>query len=178
MTEFCVLNQPLPEVFLLECPFFPDKRGNFAKIFNSEFLLSQGISFTPAESFLTRSNKEVLRGMHFQNGISAHEKLVTCIKGTVLDVVVDVRPDSLNFNKPFSVELSESSNKAILIGKGYAHGFLVLDNDSWILYSTTTVHNPTLDCGVLWDSIAFEWPCSRPLLSERDKCHPKIQDFT
>ena len=174
MTKIFIVDQPLPGVFVLDCPFFSDQRGDFTKLFHSESLLSEGISFTPAESFLTRSKKDVLRGMHFQVGQSSHDKLVTCIKGSVLDVLVDIRPDSKTFNQPFSIQLTESSNKALLIGKGYAHGFLSLSDDSWMLYHTTTVHNPSLDRGVLWNSISFDWPIVNPFLSARDKSHPHI----
>ena len=174
MAELHILDQPLPRLFLLDCPYFPDMRGDFTKLFHAEALTSYGIHFQPAESFLTRSNKDVLRGMHFQVDHSAHDKLVTCIKGAVLDVVVDVDPNSPNFNRPFALELSSSSNKALLIGKGYAHGFLSLSDDSWMLYSTSTVHNPSLDRGVRWDSIAFDWPIANPILSDRDKSHPLI----
>ena len=177
MAEPIILSEPLPDVYLLDCPYFPDQRGDFIKLFHSDALLSQGISFTPAESFLTRSKVNVLRGMHFQAGNFAHEKLVTCIKGNVLDVVVDVRPDSPNFNKPFAIKISESSHKALLIGKGYAHGFLALGVDNWMLYTTTTIHNPSHDRGVLWNSIAFNWPIDQPLLSLRDGLHPQIQEL-
>ena len=115
--------------------------------------------------------------MHFQVGEAAHDKLVSCIKGQVLDVVVDVRPESPHFNKPFAVEISDSSNTALLIGKGYAHGFLTLAEDSWMLYTTSTVHCPSLDRGVLWSSIAFDWPSTKPLISERDGLHPSIQEL-
>ena len=161
-------------MFVLDCPHFPDPRGDFTKLFHAEALLAQGIAFTPAESFLTRSNADVLRGMHFQVGEAAHDKLVTCIKGRVLDVVVDVRPDSPHFNHPFAIELPEASSTALLIGKGYAHGFFTLDDDSWMLYFTTTVHCPHLDRGVLWSSIAFDWPICEPTLSDRDAGHPLI----
>ena len=90
MAELRIQDQPLPGVFLLDCPYFPDQRGDFIKLFHSDALLSQAINFTPAESFLTRSKKDVFRGIHFQLDNSAHDKLVSCIKGAVLDVVVDV----------------------------------------------------------------------------------------
>ena len=98
MADLPVRSQPLPGVFVLDCPHFPDHRGDFTKLVHTDALLAQGITFTPAESFLTRSKQGVLRGMHFQVGEDAHGKLVTCIKGRVLDVVVDVRPDSPHFN--------------------------------------------------------------------------------
>ena len=174
MAELCILEQPLPGVFLLECPYFPAQRGDFVNLFHSEVLAAQGISFKPEESFLTRSKKNVLRGMHFQVGKAAHDKLVTCIKGRVLDVIVDVQHGSPNFNQPFAIELSELSNLAIIVGKGYAHGFLTLCDDSWMFYSTTTVHAPSLDRGIFWNSIAFDWPTRQPLLSVRDETHPSI----
>ena len=137
----------------------------------------QGIEFQPAESFLTRSRLGAVRGMHFQIGSAAHHKLIKCTRGRVLDVVVDVRPSSPHFNQPFGLELSEKDNKALLIGKNYAHGFLALEEDSWMLYSTSTVHNPLLDRGVLWSSISFDWPIKNPILSIRDQHHPYIQKY-
>ena len=177
MADLLICDQPLPGVFVLDCPHFTDHRGDFTKLFHAEALLAQGIAFTPAESFLTRSNADVLRGMHFQVDEAAHDKLVTCIKGQVLDVVVDVRPDSPNFNQPFSIKLTDTSNTSLLIGKGYAHGFFTLDDDSWMLYSTSTVHCTSLDRGVLWSSIAFDWPSEQPVLSARDARHPSIQEL-
>jgi len=174
MADLRVVSEPLPGVLVLDCPYFPDHRGDFTKLFHFDALSDQGIDFKPAESFLTRSKANVLRGMHFQVGAAAHEKLVSCIKGKVLDVVVDVRPESPHFNKPISIELSETGHTVLLIGKGYAHGFLTIEDDSWMLYSTTTVHCPSLDRGVRWDSIAFDWPISQPLISDRDGCHPHI----
>jgi len=177
MADLLINRTPLLGVHVLDCSRFLDQRGDLTKLFHAEALLDQGIAFVPAESFLTRSNAGVLRGMHFQIGEAAHEKLVTCIKGRVLDVVVDVRPDSPNFNQPFAIELSQESNKALLIGRGYAHGFFTLDDDSWMLYYTSTVHCHALDRGVFWDSIAFTWPTSDPVLSERDCRHPSIQEL-
>jgi len=175
MAELKIIDQPLPGVYAIECPHYPDSRGEFTKLFHSDALLEQGIEFTPAESFLTRSKTGVVRGMHFQIGEASHSKIVACPKGRVLDVVVDIRPESENFNKPFSIELSEHTSTALLVGKGYAHGFLALDDDSWMLYFTSTVHCPPLDRGVLWSSIDFHWPIQKPILSDRDSRHPLIQ---
>ena len=174
MAELRILEEPLPDLFVLECPNHPDDRGELTKLFHAESLNSQGVNFRPAEAFLTQSKAGVLRGMHFQVGLAAHAKLVTCVRGRVLDVVVDVRQESAYFDKPFAVELAQTSHRALLIGKGYAHGFLALDDESWMLYSTTTVHNPSLDRGVLWSSICFDWPVQDPLLSLRDSQHPSI----
>ena len=177
MADFTIIDQPLPGVKLLECPHYIDHRGEFTKLFNNDIFSGLDIPFNMAESFLTRSRAGVIRGMHFQEGEAAHDKLIYCPKGRVLDVIVDVRPESAYFNKPVSLELSESCRTVLLISKGYAHGFLALEEDSWMVYSTTTIHNPDMDKGVLWCSIAFEWPLNKPLLSERDRLHPSIESL-
>ncbi len=177
MAEFKIIDQPLPGVTLLQYPHTSDHRGDFSKLFHVDALNSLGLPFSPAESFLTRSKAGVIRGMHFQEGEAAHDKLVCCPRGRVLDVVVDVRPESKYFNKPVAVELSDLASTALMIGKGYGHGFLALDDDSWMLYSTTTIHNPALDRGVLWSSIDFNWPIQDPVISERDCQHPPIQEL-
>jgi dTDP-4-dehydrorhamnose 3,5-epimerase len=114
--------------------------------------------------------------MHFQVDEAAHEKLVYCVCGHVLDVVVDIRPDSPSFNKPAFVHLRADDSFALFVGKGYAHGFLSLKDDSLMIYQTSTVYNPALDKGVLWSSIDFDWPISSPILSARDLSHPSISD--
>ena len=177
MSGIQIIDHLLPEVILLDCPLFQDERGSFIKIFHEEALANQGLNLKIAESFITKSSAGVLRGMHFQVGEAAHDKLVCCLKGRVLDVVVDIRPDSPQFNQPVSIELRESEPTALLIGKGYAHGFFALEDESWMLYSTSTVHQPELDRGVLWSSIDFEWPHQDPLLSQRDQKHPSIHSW-
>ena len=177
MSSLIIRERLLQEVYLLEHPSYFDRRGSFAKIFHSQDLEEQGVEFTPAESFLTKSASKVLRGMHFQAGEAAHEKLVCCPKGRVLDVVVGINPDSPDFNRPIFVELSGEDSSALLIGKDYAHGFLSLSDDSWMFYHTSTVHCPELDRGVLWSSINFDWPIKSPLLSQRDLCHPPIDSL-
>ena len=177
MPDLLIRDQPLPGVYVLANSHILDHRGEFTKLFHADALGRQGIDFTPAESFLSRSKSGVLRGMHFQVGDAAHDKIVTCIKGRVLDVVVDIRSQSPHFNQPFALELSEKSNTSLLIGKGYAHGFYTLDDDSWMLYSTTTIHCAALDRGVLWSSIDFDWPSDHPVLSVRDARHPSIHSL-
>ena len=178
MADIQIREQLLPGVFVLDCAHHLDSRGSLTKLFHSESLKRQGINFSPAESFITRSDAGVLRGMHFQEGKAAHDKLIYCLGGSVLDVVVDVRPESSNFNQPVSIELNAAEPVALLILKGYAHGFLSLQEDSWMLYSTSTVHCPELDRGVSWCSIDFDWPVNNPpLLSQRDRTHPSIHNW-
>lgn len=175
MAEISIVEKLLPGVKRLEYPRYTDLRGDFTKLYHSDALKSINLPFNPAECFMTRSKAGVIRGMHYQEKEAAHDKLVCCLKGRVLDVIVDVRSDRPEFNKPVAIELCEADNTALLISKGYAHGFLSIEEDSWMMYATTTVHNPELDRGVLWSSINFEWPTTSPIISERDCKHPSIQ---
>jgi dTDP-4-dehydrorhamnose 3,5-epimerase len=171
---FNVLSEPLPGVYVIRTPRFEDQRGIFVKSFHSEFFEALPNPFVPAEQFTSISSSGVLRGMHFQEGYSAHQKLVNCLAGRLFDVVVDVRPESPNFNKPFSLELSDTNPISILIGKGYAHGFLSLAESSIMHYLTSSVHSPSNDRGVLWSSIDLAWPVVNPVVSPRDAAHPHI----
>ena len=175
MSKLEIIDQPLPGISIISLPIFKDFRGIFLKNFNENDFKNIGLDFSPAESFLTKSSKNVLRGMHFQTDIFAHKKLIFCSYGKVLDVIVDVRKSSDYFNKPFSKILDTNSSQAILIDKGFAHGFLSLEDESCMFYMTSTVHNPNFDKGILWSSINFNWPISEPIISKRDLNHPSIE---
>mgnify|MGYP001219685989 FL=1 len=169
-----IIKELLPDVFLISLKSSVDARGNFVKTFNVKDFSNLELDFNPEEAYLSSSSSKVLRGMHYQIGKYSHKKLVTCFKGKVLDVIVDVRPSSKNYNKPVSACLNETTPEAILIGKGYAHGFLSLSEISIMSYITTSIHVPEFDCGVLWSSINFNWPIRKPITSQRDTLHPKI----
>lgn len=177
MNQISILEELLPDVFLVNYSNYSDERGDFDKYYSKKIFSDAGIQFAPQEFFLTKSKKYVLRGMHFQVAHAAHDKLVFCIKGNVLDVVVDIRPDSPHFNKPISVNLSDDNSTGLFIGKGYAHGFLALADDTWMLYATSTIHAPALDKGILWSSIDFDWPLINPIVSPRDNSHPAISEY-
>ena len=171
---FAVTEQPLPGVFILNIPRFNDHRGVFLKTFSEDIFVSLGIEFQVCEQFITCSHLNVLRGMHYQAAEAAHMKLVSCPIGRILDVIVDIRPGSQRFNQPFAIELGANRPQAMLIGKGYAHGFLTLEDQSWVHYLTSSVHSPSLDKGVHWASINFDWPFQTPIMSDRDRTFPSI----
>ena len=166
----------LPGVYLITLPVSKDNRGQFTKTFHPSLFSCLPGNFSIAESYYSVSHQGVIRGMHFQVGSSAHSKLVYCSHGSALDVIVDVRKESPFFNAPISVKLHAEDDKAILVGKGYAHGFLSLADSTIMNYSTTTIYDPCKDMGVLWSSIAFDWPTHQPILSPRDCAHPPITD--
>ena len=169
-----IIEERLPDVFLISINNSYDLRGNFMKLYNFDELNLLDLDFVPKESYISSSKCNVIRGMHYQVGKYAHKKLVTCFKGKVLDIIVDVRKNSPNFNKPISYILSEENPQALLIGKGYAHGFISLREESIMNYMTSTVYAPQFDCGVLWSSINFSWPIKKPIISKRDTLHPSI----
>ena len=161
-------------VIRFKIPNFNDERGNFSKIYNYEALLKIGLDFEPKEHFYSISNKNVLRGLHFQTNKSAHNKIISCIQGSMLDICVDVREDSKFFNQPIEIYMNENSNEGIFIPKGFAHGFLSLEDSTIVQYLTDKIHDPNNDKGVLWNSINYSWPIKKPTLSLRDSSHPNI----
>lgn len=157
---------------------YKDERGEFVKTLNSEEFQKYGLTFDFKEEYYSISQKNVLRGMHFQLPPYAHNKLVYCIKGKVLDVVVDLRKKSPNFGKAFSMELDEHKKNIIYIPKGFAHGFYALEEESIMVYKTSTVYNKDYDSGILWNSIDFNWPCVNPIVSKRDSSFESFLSFS
>jgi dTDP-4-dehydrorhamnose 3,5-epimerase/CDP-3, 6-dideoxy-D-glycero-D-glycero-4-hexulose-5-epimerase len=171
-----VLPTELDGVFVLKPNVFEDARGSFVKTYHEDLFASCGIKFAPEEEFFSVSRKNVLRGMHCQLPPAAHDKLVYCPAGKVLDVVLDLRSGAKR-GRFISRELSASNREMLFIPRGCAHGFLALEDDSMMVYQTSTVHSPAHDAGVLWNSFGFDWPIADPILSERDQKFPALRDF-
>lgn len=172
------LDQPLPGVHLLQPKVFTDNRGDFVKTYHTGAFAELGISFTPVEEFFSTSHKGVLRGMHFQLPPHDHAKLVYCIRGRVLDVLLDLRKNSPTYGKTASAELSRENHHQFYIPSGVAHGFLSLEDNSVMIYKTSTVHAPSHDAGILWDSFGFEWPQGASYtISPRDQKLPALSAF-
>jgi dTDP-4-dehydrorhamnose 3,5-epimerase len=159
-------------------PFFAqDARGSFVKTFNTEQFSALGLPIDWREEYYSCSRKGVIRGMHFQTPPQDHYKLVYCIKGEVLDVVVDLRKGSSTFGKHFSVALDGKHFGGLIIPKGMAHGFLALSEEVLMAYKVTSVYSPENDAGLRWDSFGFDWGINQPIVSTRDQAHPALGDF-
>lgn len=156
---------------------FEDARGRFVKTFRRDAFRDAGIDETFAEHFVTESAAGVLRGMHFQLPPHDHGKLVTCVRGKVLDVVVDLRGTSATCGRHHAFELDGARFEGVYVPRGLAHGFLVLEGPAVMHYATSTVHAPSHDRGIRWDTFGFRWPVERPTLSERDGGFPALPDF-
>lgn len=154
-----------------------DERGSFFKTFHNREFEKFNLPLDWKEEYFSVSNKNVVRGMHFQVPPYDHEKMVCCLRGAVLDVVVDLRKESETYGNVFSLELNEVNKKTLIIPKGCAHGFLSLLDDSLMFYKVSSVYEPEADCGIKWDSIDFKWPVESAVVSLRDQKQPIFSDF-
>lgn len=174
-----LIDEPLPGVKILRPFVFADERGEFVKPFHEGQLEEHGVKMTLREEFFSSSGEGVLRGMHFQLPPHHHSKLVYCITGRVLDVLLDLRKESPSFGQSVSFELSACNRHSVYIPSGIAHGFYTLEPQSCLVYKTDAVHHPASDAGIAWDSFGFDWPASsaEPIVSDRDQKHPDFRDF-
>ena len=168
---------PIPHAFLITANVFNDERGQFVKTFHEGEFAAHKIDFHPAESVYSVSRRNVIRGMHFQVPPAAHAKLVCCMKGRILDVIVDLRKGSPSFGKFYSVELKEGVARSLFIPVGLAHGFVALEDDSTLVYSASAVYEPACDRGIRWDSFGMDWPCKEAIVSSRDQTQPTLSEF-
>lgn len=172
----------LEETSILGCeiikPFQQaDQRGEFVKIYNSDYFDLKNLRFEIKEVYYSKSNKNVFRGFHFQLPPNDHAKIVFCTQGSVIDFVLDLRLSSPTFKKVKSFELNEANKTAMLIPRGCAHGFFATENNAQLVYLLETVYNQSSDCGILWSSLNLDFKISEPIVSERDKAFISIDDF-
>ncbi len=167
--------------FLIHDTFFGDERGYFFESFNRKTFLAQtGLDIDFVQDNQSRSQKGVLRGLHFQQGESAQAKLVRVLQGKVLDVVVDLRKASLTFGKHVSVELSGDSHTQFFVPRGFAHGFVVLSDEAVFFYKCDNYYNKTSEAGIIFNDkdLAIDWkiPTEEIILSDKDKVLPTLQE--
>ena len=164
-------------VYIIDNFFSEDNRGLFVKTFNKDFLHKNNLDFEIRESYFSISKKNVIRGMHFQLPPHDHEKLVYVPKGTIIDIIIDLRKKSKTYKQFISVELSDENKKSIFIPKGLAHGFKSLKKDTITVYNVSTEYNPDLDSGIKIDSFNFNWNTEDILMSNRDKNFQSLDSF-
>jgi dTDP-4-dehydrorhamnose 3,5-epimerase len=152
-----------------------DERGYFARVFCAREFPAAGLPDRFVQSSLSVSTRKgTVRGMHFQRAPSKEGKLVTCIRGRIFDVAVDLRPDSPTYCQWAGFELSEETKNLLYVPPGMAHGFQTLEDDVVVSYQMTDFHQPELSDGVRWDDPAFaiRWPLAATVVSERDRSLP------
>jgi dTDP-4-dehydrorhamnose 3,5-epimerase/CDP-3, 6-dideoxy-D-glycero-D-glycero-4-hexulose-5-epimerase len=166
---------PITGALLIDLTRHTDSRGDFLKTFSASVLLAAGVDFLPVEHFLTRSRKDVIRGMHFQRPPHQHHKLVHCVAGCVQDVLLDLRTGS-GLGQVFALELNADRPQALFVPEGVAHGFRVRSKEAVMMYTTSSEHQTSHDAGILWHSIPHHWDCANPIVSDRDQRHPTLCD--
>jgi dTDP-4-dehydrorhamnose 3,5-epimerase len=154
-----------------------DDRGSFVKTFHYDAFKALGIQTEFKEEYYSKSKKNVIRGLHFQQPPFDHEKLVYCTAGEVLDVAVDLRRDSKTYGRYVTFNIDAVKGAMVYLPKGIAHGFVVLSEEATMMYKVSTVYAPESDSGILWSSIDFMWPVETPIVSMRDSSFAPLHQF-
>ena len=165
------------DIKIIENAYAYDMRGNFIKTFNEEEFLRLGLNADFKETYYSTSQKDVIRGMHFQLPPYEHDKIIHVICGSVIDVIVDLRKESKNYKRHIAIRLTGNRPRSIYIPKGFAHGFQCLENNTIMLYQVTTGYQPNCDSGIAYDSIGYDWKIEDPILSERDQHFITLEEF-
>lgn len=174
----------LKDCYVLEPDKFGDERGYFSPYFIQKNLNDLGFKRV-VQTNRSKSSKGVLRGLHFQKNPYCQAKIVEVIKGRAIDVVVDMRVDSPTYGQYFYVELTADNNKQLFVPRGFAHGFVALEDDTIFQYLIDNDYAPKMEAGIKWNdpSIGIDWDkilktngITEPLLSAKDQIHPGIKD--
>ena len=172
----------IPDVILVEPTVFPDVRGFFMELYKRTDFLAGGVAYDFVQVSLSKSRRGVIRGLHYQLKPMEQGKLVTVVKGRVVDVAVDVRRGSPWFGKYVMVELSSDNSRLLWIPPGFAHGFQALEDDTLFLYLQTKEYSPQHERCITWNDpeIGILWPIrENVIISEKDsKCPPLRQAET
>lgn len=167
-----IIETPLPGVLIIEPRVFGDERGFFLESWNAAAFAAVGLDLTFVQDNHSRSQKGVLRGMHFQNP-GPQGKLVRVVRGAVFDAVVDLRRSSPTYGKWTGVVLSAENKRMFWVPEGFAHGFLTLEDDTDFLYKCTSAYLPANEHSLAWNdpAVGIEWPLDGivPRLSAKDQ---------
>jgi dTDP-4-dehydrorhamnose 3,5-epimerase len=180
---FEFIKTEIPEVILIKPKVFGDQRGFFMETYKKSDFEKAGIETNFVQDNHSKSVKGVLRGLHYQKEPKAQGKLVRCLRGKIFDVAVDIRPNSPTFGKWVGFELSEENKHMLWIPKGFAHGFLTLEENTEIFYKVSgSEYSPEHDAGIIWndEQIGINWPLNeieKLILSEKDKNLPNLKEI-
>ncbi len=174
-----IVETAIPGLLVIEPRVFGDARGFFMETWNAHAFAAAGLDLTFVQDNHSRSQKGVLRGLHFQNP-GAQGKLVRVTRGAVFDVAVDLRASSPTFGQWVGVELSAANHRMFWVPEGFAHGFLTLEDDTDFLYKCTAPYAPQSEHTLAWDdpAVGIEWPLGGldPLISDKDRVGLALAD--
>ncbi|WP_261790656.1 dTDP-4-dehydrorhamnose 3,5-epimerase [Fusobacterium nucleatum] len=184
--KFKKIETNIKDLFVIEPQIFEDSRGFFLESYNYNDFKEIGIDNIFVQENHSKSLKGVLRGLHFQKGEYSQAKLIRALKGVVLDIAVDLRKDSETFGKYIAVELNEKNKKMLFIPKGFAHGFLSLENDTETFYKCDNFYNPKSESGIIWNDrdLNIDWNFEKYnidenelIISEKDKKNISFKEY-
>jgi len=172
---------PLQGACVIELEKRGDERGFFARVFCEREFAAEGLvtRFVQINNSLS-ADVGTLRGMHYQLPPASETKLVRCVRGSLWDCIVDLRPDSPTFKRWFGAELSAENRRMMYVPKGFAHGFITLEPDTEAFYLVDEFYAPELERGLRWNdpAIGIEWPAEPRVMSEKDRNHPGFDPGT
>lgn len=166
---------PIPGAFVIEPQRIEDERGFFARLWCERELAEHGLDTTVRQTNIGVSRVGgTLRGLHYQRAPHAETKLIRCPRGSVFDVIVDLRPDSSAHGRWFGIELNQDNHRALYVPAGCAQGYMTLTDDTEIYYHTSAFYAPQAASGVRWDDPAFDiaWPRDPVVISDADRKWP------
>ncbi len=174
-----VIQTPLEGLLIIKPQVFEDERGYFFESFNHDRFVQAGLDLKFVQDNESKSRKGVLRGLHFQAPPFDQGKLVRVMRGSVLDVAVDIRKSSPTYGKWESIVLSGINKWMYWIPPGFAHGFVTLEDETIFFYKCTNVYNKTSEGSILWSDpdLNIRWNAENPVISEKDKLSPLFRDF-
>ena len=161
------------DLFIFETKIYRDKRGSVSEAFKKK-LINKNLCL----SLISKSKKNVIRGLHFQSK-KAQDKFISVVKGKILDVVVDLRKNSKTFGQHYKIVLSENKAKYLFVPKGFAHGFLCLDKENIIVYNCSNYRAAKYEKILKWDdkNLKINWGIKNPILSKRDQNGQGFDEF-
>jgi dTDP-4-dehydrorhamnose 3,5-epimerase len=165
----------LPDAYLVELDCISDERGFFARTYCQDEFKEKGLDANLVQCSISYNKvRGTLRGMHFQIAPHAEAKLVRCTRGSIYDVIIDLRPDSQTFTNWFGVELNAENRKSLYVPAGFAHGFITRQDNSEVLYQMSEFFHSECASGVRWNDPAFgiHWPEPVRIISTRDQNYP------
>ena len=174
-----LIETKISGVVIVEPKVFGDHRGFFMESWSKRAFDEAGLHYDFVQDNHSLSTvKGTLRGIHFQKGDKAQAKLVRCVRGAVLDVAVDLRPQSPTYKQWVGVELSGDNHRMLMIPRGFGHGFVTLTDEVEFLYKADNYYAPEADGGILWSDpdIGVDWGVSNPILSDKDTKNPLLKD--
>jgi len=167
----------IPGLILVIPQVFGDERGFFKELFKESEFARGRIKERFVQDNLSFSQKGVLRGLHYQKEPKAQGKLVTCLRGEIFDVAVDIRRGSPTYGRWVGINLSAQNHYLFYIPPGFAHGFQVISEEALVLYKCTAEYAPEVEAGIIWNDpdLSIDWPIKNPLLSPKDQKWPRLR---